>query len=50
MIFCASPSILGCLDSDAFSCSICFGAVAFFEFDPLCNSPMCVLFPLKSTF
>ena len=22
----------------------------FFEFDPLCNSPMCVLFPLESMF
>ena len=44
------PSILGCLASDAFSCSICFGAVSFFQFDSLCDSPICVLFPLESTF
>ena len=31
MIFCASPSILGCLATDAFSCLICFGTVAFFS-------------------
>ena len=51
MIFCASPSILGCLASDAFSCSICYGAVAFFfQFDPLCNSTIRALFPLERMF
>ena len=51
MIFYPSPFILGCLASDAFS--VRFDLVPlhfFFQFFPLCNSLICVLFPLENTF